>query len=240
MNEEPRYNETYYEFTQFNSCIIDLDSGSQTNLADISAPICWKDIFGNGNPVEIEVGCGKGRFLLESARRCPEINYLGVERAPKYVRRTQQRFRKHAKHTTLHNGELRSVLFQNVRLAWTDAARFVDFYVAERCVQAYHVYFPDPWPKKRQHKRRLFRNETWLRGVERTLRPCGGRLHIATDYSEYFDEIRHRLDQSTCLVETTSATVQTDHVQTNFEMKYLAEGREIYRAVFEKPDLEDS
>ena len=236
MNEEPRYNDTFYKFTQFNSCIIDLDSGRRTSLADICPPICWKTIFANENPVEIDVGCGKGRFLLEAARRRPEINYLGVERAPKYVRRTHQRFQNHIKHTNLRNSGLQGSLFPNVRLAWSDAARFVDYYVAEKCVQAYHVYFPDPWPKKRQHKRRLFRNETWLRGVERTLRPCGGRLYVVTDFGEYFDEIRYRLDQLTCLVETTSALVHTEHIQTNFEMKYLAEGREIYRAVFEKPD----
>ncbi|MDE0041649.1 MAG: tRNA (guanosine(46)-N7)-methyltransferase TrmB [Candidatus Poribacteria bacterium] len=238
MNEEPRYNETYYKFTQFNSCIIDLDSGTQTSLADICPPICWEAIFGNENPVEIEVGCGKGRFLLEAARQHPEINYLGIERAPKYVRQTLQRFQKYIKHTNLRTGRLEASLFPNVQLAWSDAARFVECYVAEACVQAYHVYFPDPWPKKRQHKRRIFRNETWLRGIERTLYPSGGRLYVVTDYGEYFDEIRCRLNQSTCLVETPPTCDQTEHIQTNFEMKYLAEGRKIFRAVFEKPDAQ--
>lgn len=236
MNEEPRYNETYYKFTQFNSCIIDLDSGAQTSLDDIQPPICWKTIFGNENPVEIEIGCGKGRFLLEAARQHPEINYLGVERAPKYVRRIQQRFQKHIKHTGHSTSRLEGPLFPNVRLAWSDAARFVECYVEEEGVQAYHVYFPDPWPKKRQHKRRLFRNDIWLRGIERSLSSSTGRLYVVTDYGEYFDEIRFRINQSTCLVESTSMRIQKEHIQTNFEMKYLAEGRKIYRAVFEKPD----
>lgn len=236
MNEEPRYNETYYKFTQFDSCIIDLDSGEKTSLDDIRPPICWKAIFGNENPVEIEIGCGKGRFLLEAARQHPEINYLGVERAPKYVRRIQQRFQKHIKHTGLHTGRLDGPLFPNVRLAWSDAARFVECYVEEEGVQAYHVYFPDPWPKKRQHKRRLFRNEIWLRSIERSLYSSSGRLYVVTDYGEYFDEIRFRIDQSTRLVESTSMCIQKEHIQSNFEMKYLAEGRKIYRAVFEKPD----
>ena len=236
MNEEPRYNETFYKFTQFNSCIIDLDSGRRTSLDGIHPPICWKTIFGNNNPVEIEVGCGKGRFLLEAAKHFPEINYLGIERAPKYVKHTQQRFHKQIKHIGLHTGKSEGPLFPNVRLAWSDAARFVDCYVGENCVQAYHVYFPDPWPKKRQYKRRLFRNDTWMRGIERTLYPSSGRLYVVTDYGEYFDEIRNRLGQSTRLVETTVASTQTEHIQTNFEMKYLAEGRKIYRAVYERPD----
>ena len=201
-------------------------------------PICWKTVFGNENPVEIEIGCGKGRFLLEAARQRPQINYLGIERAPKYVRRIQERFQKHIKHTGRRSGGVEGSLFPNARLAWSDAARFVDCYVAENCVQAYHVYFPDPWPKKRQHKRRLFRNETWLRGIERTLLPSRGRLYVVTDYSEYFDEIRGRLDRLTCLVERSSAPTESEHIQTNFEMKYLAEGRKIYRTVFEKPDAE--
>ena len=239
MNEEPRYNDIYYKFTQFNSCIIDLDSGRQTNLDDICPPICWKTLFGNGNPVEIEIGCGKGRFLLETARQRPEINYLGIERAPKYVRRIQQRFQKHIKHTGRRANGFDAPLFPNVRLAWSDAARFVERYVAEGCVQAYHVYFPDPWPKKRQHKRRLFRNETWLRGIERTLRPSHGRLYVVTDYGEYFDEIRDRIDRLTRLIERPSALAEAEHIQTNFEMKYLAEGRKIYRTVYEKPDAEE-
>ncbi len=236
MNEEPRYNETYYKFTQFDSCIFDLDSGAKTSLDDIRPPICWKAIFGNENPVEIEIGCGKGRFLLEAARKHPETNYLGVERAPKYVRRIQQRFQKHIKHTGLRTGRLEGPLFPNVRLAWSDAVRFVECYIRNEGVQAYHVYFPDPWPKKRQHKRRLFRNEIWLRGIERSLYSSTGRLYVVTDCGEYFDEIRFRINQSTCLVESTLMRIQKEHIQTNFELKYLAEGRKIYRAVFEKPD----
>ena len=236
MHEEPRYNETFYRFTQFNSCIIDLDKGTEISLDDINPPICWNEIFGNENPVEIEVGCGRGRFLLEAAKRRPEINYLGVERAPKYVRRTQERFLKHIKHTASLFGGSESSSFPNVRLAWSDAAHFVDHYVPESAVHAYHVYFPDPWPKKRQHKRRLFRNEIWLRGLTRTLYPKGGRLYIATDFGEYFDEVCDRLSRSTPLVEKPSDSVEMEHIQTNFEMKYLAKGRKIYRAVYERCD----
>jgi len=226
----------FYRFTQFDSCVIDLEKGAAISLNDINHPICWEEIFENDNPVEVEVGCGRGRFLLEAAKQRPEVNYLGVERAPKYVRRTQERFQKHIKHAATLFGDSEFLSFSNVRLAWSDAAYFVDRYVSDNSVQAYHVYFPDPWPKKRQHKRRLFRSEIWLRGLVRTLHPSGGCLHVATDFGEYFHEIRHRLSQSTTLVEKPSDSVERVHIRTNFEMKYLAQGRKIYRGLYERCD----
>ncbi len=237
MREEPCYSEAFYRSTQSDSCIIDLATDRKILLDQVNPPICWPRIFGNENPVEIEVGCGRGRFLLEAAKRCPEINYLGIERAPKYIRRTQMRFLKHIKHTGSLRGKSKSLPFSNVRLVWSDAAYFVDRYLPEDTVKAYHVYFPDPWPKKRQHKRRLFRSELWLQGFTRTLYPRGGRLYLATDYEEYFLEICARLSQSKTVVEKPLDLSEIDRIQTNFEMRYLAEGRKIYRAMYEKHEV---
>lgn len=231
MNAEPRYNDIYYKRTTSHSQIIDVVEGNAISLYDVSSPIDWQDLFGNTNPIEIEIGFGKGRFLLETSKQFPDINYIGVERAQKYVELTRQRFLKYIKHYAVNK---KSGIFHNVRLVWTDANYFLSRYVPEQSVKAYHVYFPDPWPKVRQQKRRIFRNKEFLNAICRTLTLNGGRLSVVTDYAEYFYEIKERIAQHTDLKPVSQNTDDYQHISTNFEIKYQIEGREIYRAVYEK------
>lgn len=218
MNTEPRYNDTYYKFTQVESRIINLKAGTEIHLKNVEPPLDWKQVFGNDNPVEIEIGCGKGRFLRESAEQYPNINFVGIERAPKYVQRTKENLLKHDTTRAL--------------LVWSDASYFVNRYVARGSVKTYHVYFPDPWPKKRQHKRRIFNNEHFIKGLVRTLNPIEGCLQFATDFQECFAEICIKLNQFAALVSVPFDSVKADHIRTSFEKKYLAEGRKIYRAAY--------
>ena len=230
MRENPHYNDIYYQNTTVHSQIIDIVTERAVPLGEFSVPIDWKAFFGNSHPVEIEIGSGKGRFLLEASKRHPAVNYIGVERAQKYVALTQERFEKHMRHFGVDSA---SGAFSNVRLVWTDANYFLTRYVPAGSVQAYHIYFPDPWPKKRQRKRRIFRNQDFLSALMHTLNPDGGRLYIATDYEEYFQEIQERL-AGLPLLRPAEANLSPDQdIATNFEMKYTLEGREIYRAVYE-------
>ena len=217
MNES--HYRQFFELMVRRSALIDLREDKQTDLTEITPPIDWSALFGNQNPVEIEIGCGKGRFLLETSKQHPEINYVGVERALKYVQHTKERLLK---------GNAMGVF-----LIWSDAAYLVDRYIGEDTVDAYHVYFPDPWPKKRHRKRRLFRNEVWLDGLIRTLNPSGGRIHVATDYAEYFYEIHDCLMHTPPLVYLPADSLEIGHIPTSFEMKYRAEGRKIYRSVYQ-------
>ncbi len=211
--------EKFFELMAKRSALIDLREDKQISLTEITTPIDWGELFRNENPVEIEIGCGKGRFLLEASKQHPEINYVGVERALKYVQHTKERLLK---------GNARRVF-----LIWSDAAYLVNRYIGEGTVDAYHVYFPDPWPKKRHRKRRLFRNEVWLRGLIRTLNSSRGRIHVATDYAEYFYEIHDCLQRTPPLVYLPPDSLEIGNIPTSFEMKYRAEGRKIYRAVYQ-------
>ncbi len=230
MNAEPRYNDIYYERTTSHSQIIDPIDGHTVALDKIPAPIDWETLFGNTHPVEIEIGCGKGRFLLEASRLFPHVNYIGVERAQKYIKLTQERFTKFMHHFSL---DKKSGIFQNVRLAWTDANYFLTRYVPEQSVQVYHIYFPDPWPKVRQQKRRIFRNKDFLTAIDKTLTLDSGKLYVVTDYAAYFSEILEKIAQHTSLQRVVLKTEAYKHIATNFEMKYRSEGRKIYRAVYE-------
>ena len=114
------------------------------------APLDWLALFGNANPVEIEVGFGKGLFLLNESRRQPQTNFLGIEVERKYVLLTADRLARRGA--------------ANVRLACTDAHWLLRDRVRAGSVAAVHVYFPDPWWKHRHRKRRLLTVEfaAWL------------------------------------------------------------------------------
>lgn len=181
----------------------------------------WDRFFEDGGPVEIEIGCGKGRFIINSAVAYPHINYIGIERALRYFRIMKERV-------------VRREL-ANVRLLRDDAEYFVERFIPDGAVSAYHVYFPDPWPKKRHRKRRLF-NARFLEEIVRTL-AAGGTLDFATDYVEYYEEILVLLEASERLdrqEEIPDRVKELGRDLTNFETKYTAEGRAIHRGAYVK------
>ncbi len=182
----------------------------------------WDRFFENSGPVEVEIGCGKGRFIINSAMAYPHINYIGIERALRYFRIMKERV-------------VRREL-ANVRLLRDDAEYFVERFIPDGAVSAYHVYFPDPWPKKRHRKRRLF-NPRFIEEIVRTL-AAGGTLDFATDYVEYYEEILDLLEASGRLdaLEVIPERVrELGRDLTNFETKYTAEGRAIHRRAYVKP-----
>jgi tRNA (guanine-N7-)-methyltransferase len=184
------------------------------------APLDWPALFGNDGPVELEVGCGKGLFLLTAAQACPEVNFLGLEIVRKYQLYAATRLAKRG--------------LRNVRVACADARVFLRDGVPAASLQAVHVYFPDPWWKQRHHKRRVFTAE-FAAQCERTLRP-GGRLHVATDVADYFEVISGLVAQHTRLQtlpppEEKAPAHDLDYL-TNFERKFRKEGWPIYRAAY--------
>jgi len=172
--------------------------------------------FANDHPIEVELGFGKGRFLLDAAQRRPAHNFIGVEVASKYLR--------------LAHGRARRRELQNLRFIHGDAREFVEFFVPAESVHAVHVYFPDPWPKKKHHKRRLidagFLSEAW-----RILQP-EGRLWIATDHDAYYEvilEAFESFDQHFDLIEAP-----WNGVTTNYEDKFVSLGSTIHRRIVAK------
>jgi tRNA (guanine-N7-)-methyltransferase len=185
-------------------------------------PLDWPAVFGNDHPVEIEVGFGKGLFLLTASGACPQVNFLGVELVRKYQLFTATRLAKRG--------------MPNVRLACADARLFLRDFVGTASTQALHVYFPDPWWKKRHHKRRVFTPE-FARECERVLRP-GGLLHVVTDVAEYFEVIANLVAGETRLGRLSppaerEAVHDLDYL-TNFERKFRQQGKPIFRARFER------
>jgi tRNA (guanine-N7-)-methyltransferase len=191
-------------------------------VPDQPVPYNWPQVFGNNHPVEVEVGFGKGLFLLTAAQALPDVNFLGIEIARKHQLYAAARMAKRG--------------LRNVRLAKADARLFFRDFVASETCQAVHVYFPDPWWKKRHIKRRVFTVEFACQ-CERILKP-GGKLHAATDVAEYFSVMTQLVAQSTKLralppPDNRTPTNDLDYL-TNFERKFRKEGRAIYRLLYEK------
>jgi tRNA (guanine-N7-)-methyltransferase len=189
--------------------VIDLD------LNQVSVPLAWPDLFGRDAATEIEIGSGKGRFLLELAHQHPQTNYLAVERAAKY-------------HALVCDRVARRGL-TNVRMLRTTAEDLLHRLLAPATLQALYVLFPDPWPKKRHHKRRLMQGDN-VRAMLAALVP-GGRLLVKTDhvaYGEVIDEVLDAAAAEHSDVEKLDADKAfSDLPLTGFESKYRAAGRPI-------------
>jgi tRNA (guanine-N7-)-methyltransferase len=191
-------------------------------LPDPPKPFEWPAVFGNDRPVELEIGTGKGLFLLTAAQAQPETNFVGIEIARKYQLFTATRIAKRA--------------LGNVRLACADGRLFLRDHVQDASCNSLHIYFPDPWWKKRHEKRRLWTPE-FAGQCERVLRPTG-RLSVATDVREYFDVMTGLLANQrnlrplpgTPLHETND---DLDYL-TNFERKARLVGKGIYRRSYER------
>src|SRR5262245_5711597 len=151
--------------------------------ADLPPQLDQQVLFSRTAPLEIEVGSGKGLFLAAAAAAHPELDFLGLEVALKYARFAAAR---------LARQEL-----PNAQVVRGDAVALFAGWIPSASLAAVHVYFPDPWWKKR-HRRRRVMNEGFLRNVERTLMP-GGILHFWTDVEEYFQTTLELIAQVTTL-----------------------------------------
>ncbi|MGA2070492.1 MAG: tRNA (guanosine(46)-N7)-methyltransferase TrmB [Sedimentisphaerales bacterium] len=183
----------------------------------------FDDIFGRLAPTHIEIGSGKGTFLVNQARCQPDANFIGIEWAGRYYRFSVDRVGRWN--------------LTNVRIIRTDAARFIVECVPDSSVDCFHIYFPDPWPKKRHHKRRFF-NDANTSQLIRCLKP-GGAIRVATDFAEYFEQIKSVFASQSDVLEQIDFLPNPgaqlgEWVGSNFERKYLKENRPIYTIAVRK------
>ncbi len=190
--------------------------------SNFEGKIDFSIIFGRTGPLHIEVGSGKGTFLVNQARKEPQANFLGIEWAGRYYRYAVDRLGRWG--------------IKNVRLIRTEAAGFIKNFVPAETVDCFHIYFPDPWPKKRHHKRRFICGEN-LKELLRCLKKSG-TIRIATDHAGYFEQIRAVLADRQGIEQIdflpTAGADEGEWVGTNFERKYLKGKRPIYTIAVRK------
>ncbi|MCU0858365.1 MAG: tRNA (guanosine(46)-N7)-methyltransferase TrmB [Pontiellaceae bacterium] len=165
-------------------------------------PIDFRKCFEHPeHPFEIDLGCGKGRFLLARARKFPKTNFLGIDRLLNRIKRIDRKI-------------VRQNLL-NTRVLRADGYYTVTFLVPPQSVETYYVFYPDPWPKGKHHHNRIF-NEPFMDAIARTLKP-GGKLHAATDHLPYFEKI-HKLIKNDARFEETEPFVPSEDETSDFEL----------------------
>lgn len=172
--------------------------------ADWLNPVDLHDVFDDDLPVEIDLGCGKGRFLLARAAAHPEINFLGIDRMLKRIRKIDNKVRRAG--------------MENVRLMRIEGYYAVSYLIPADSIQTYYILFPDPWPKKRHHDNRMF-NPRFVDSLHRTLKR-GGIVHLATDHLPYFEDIAAIMRKDPRFTEV-EPFVPSPEEQTDFELWYL-------------------
>ena len=186
--------------------------------ADWTAPLDLTAAFGRApHRLEVDLGCGKGRFLLARAAAHPETSFLGLDRQTRRLAKVERKVQR--------------AQLTNIRLLYAEAAYAVTHLLLPGTVTAYYIFFPDPWPKRRHHRRRLF-DAAFLDALDATLMP-GGCIHLATDHLDYFDSIRRLLAGDARFVER-EPFITSDAERTDFELIFLQQNKPIGRCSFAK------
>jgi tRNA (guanine-N7-)-methyltransferase len=202
-------------------------SGHLFTFEQLPSPWNAQALFGRVAPLEVEVGSGKGLFLRTAAAASPDVNFLGIEIAHKYAR--------FAAAGLFKTGDEGKGL-ANARMVDGNALRVFCELLPDNSLQAVHVYFPDPWWKKRHRKRRVM-NEFFVTQIERTLQP-GGALHFWTDVEEYFQVTLELLAAQSGLKGPQAVPEEpAEHpmaYRTHFERRMRLSDQPVYRSKFVK------
>lgn len=175
------------------------------------------ELFASAAPLEVELGAGKGDFILELARQSPHHNFLAVELGGSVFQWLAIRVGRSG--------------LSNLRAVRADARPVVNLLLPAASVHAFHVYFPDPWPKARHSKHRLL-SAALIRGLARCLEP-GGKVYLATDVKWYFDH-------AAVLFAEHGFRIAEEHVpgaaKTNFGRRFATAGKAIHAGCFKPVD----
>jgi tRNA (guanine-N7-)-methyltransferase len=185
-------------------------------LHSILEPLDISELFPRSQPLEIELGSGDSTFIVNHAKAHPERNFIGVERLGGRIRKLDRKGRRAG--------------LTNLRGVRIESGYFLEYLLPPKSASALHIYFPDPWPKRRHIKNR-FINERFIQIAQRVLVP-GGIVYLRTDHVEYFE-------QMTTVFATTTAfrPVETppdlSAALTDFEEEFLKQGLQTNRAGYQ-------
>lgn len=169
---------------------------------DFLNPTDFRNYFDDPErPFEVDLGCGKGRFLLARSGKFPETNFLGIDRLLNRIKKIDKKAQRLGR--------------ENIRLFRADGYYAITYLIAPESVDACYIFYPDPWPKEKHHHNRIF-NEPFMDSLARTLKP-GGQIHAASDHLPYFDEICALLQNDDRFEETDPFVPAKDEV-TDFEL----------------------
>ena len=184
-------------------------------LTTILEPLQPAELFPQGQPLEVELGCGDASFLVEYARRNPGKNFIGVERLLGRLQKLDKKGRR--------------IGLQNTRGVRIESAYFLEYLLPPHGADALHIYFPDPWPKKKHARHRLI-NEQFPALVVRAL-TTDGIVYLRTDDADYFLQM-NEVFGAVKLFEKTETPPELSEITTDFEREFNAQGIPTLRAAY--------
>ena len=185
-------------------------------LRSILEPMALAELFPKPQPLEVELGCGDASFLVEYARRNPDANFIGVERLLGRIQKLDKKGRR--------------IGLKNVRGVRIESAYFLQYLLPPHAATALHIYFPDPWPKKKHRRHRLI-NEGFPALARGALAP-GGVVFLRTDDADYFQQMNEVFDAAAQFFQKTETSSSLAEITTDFERDFNAQGIPTLRAAY--------
>lgn len=177
-------------------------------------------LFGNDNPVEVDLGCGKGQFVANEARERRNVNFIAIDRLSRKLKILAMRIEAQG--------------LDNIRMLRCDAYHFAQHLLPRQSISAFYIYFPDPWPKKK-HKKHRFMTTDLVHALARVL-VSQGHVWIMTDNEKYAGQIEESFD-SEPRFERTDFMLRPTHGGTEFEEEFREKGADIFRIAYKKRPL---
>lgn len=178
-------------------------------------PLLLARLFPSPAPLEVEIGCGDGSFLAAYAAQHREKNFLGIERLLGRIRKLN--------HKAIH------LRLDNLKILRIEASYCVQYLLPPKSIRACHIYFPDPWPKKKHWKRRLIAPK-FAENLANALEP-GGQVFLRTDNESYFRQMLETFGENPRFL-ATSASLELTAVSTDFERTFVQQGIPTLRAQY--------
>jgi len=176
-------------------------------------------LSGCTKPIELEIGSGMGRFLVARAKNHPDTHFLGIELERVRIAKTDV--------------DARTAGIDNINLICMEAMKLLEFCLPAASITAVYLFFPDPWPKARQEKKRIFKSD-FINRLHRVLKRKG-LLHVATDFAPYFAQMTEVMAADKRFTETEPLK-RTEDELTDFELKFLSANKPTSVASWYKND----
>lgn len=196
--------------------MIEINSPFFLRCENLDRPPLWQSIFGNENPIALEIGCGIGDFIVKTATDRPEQNFIAIDYYNKGCDSTCRRLERHG--------------VTNVRVLRTEAREFIAGYIAANSLSALYINCPDPWPKKRHRKRRLVNSEfmAFMRGYL----ALGADFFFATDFEDYGLDVAEFMSRQegymNVLAPDLSRYDLEGYHRSKYMVKFMSEGKQIH------------
>jgi tRNA (guanine-N7-)-methyltransferase len=184
-------------------------------LTSVVEPLDLAQLFPKQQPLEVELGCGDASFLVEFARQNPERNFIGIERLLGRISKLDKKGRRAG--------------LTNLRGVRIESSYFLQFLLPRNSISALHVYFPDPWPKKRHHKNRLINGK--FPALARAALASGGKIYLRTDDADYFSQMTEVFGEGRGF-QKIETPVELAELPTDFERDFNARGIQTLRAAY--------